>query len=121
MYSQRSLEKQMQRPGVQFFIVAIEEHPLGFMSLELMSDHVRLHKLYVLTTNQGRGLGKAFMRKAREWTYYQDRNRILLNVNKYNEDAIGFYKALGFRVLKEEDIDIGQGYWMNDYQMALDI
>ena len=39
-----------------------------------------------------------------------------LNVNKYNS-AIAFYKKKNFRIIKEELIDIGEGYVMDDYVM----
>jgi ribosomal protein S18 acetylase RimI-like enzyme len=41
---------------------------------------------------------------------------LLLNVNR-NNPTKGFYEKLGFTVIKEEDIDIGNGYFMNDYVM----
>ena len=41
---------------------------------------------------------------------------LLLNVNRQNK-AKFFYEKLGFTVIKEEDIDIGNGYFMNDYVM----
>ena len=39
-----------------------------------------------------------------------------LNVNRQN-NALSFYKHLGFKIINEEDIDIGNGYFMNDYVM----
>lgn len=39
-----------------------------------------------------------------------------LNVNRYNK-AKGFYERLGFNVIGEENIPIGNGYFMNDYVM----
>ena len=43
-----------------------------------------------------------------------------LNVNRYNK-ARQFYETIGFVVVKEEDIDIGSGYFMNDYVMNLSL
>jgi ribosomal protein S18 acetylase RimI-like enzyme len=41
---------------------------------------------------------------------------VFLNVNKYNK-AKFFYEKLGFVISKEEVIDIGNGYVMDDYVM----
>ena len=31
--------------------------------------------------------------------------------------SVAFYEKLGFQIIKEEDVDIGNGYFMNDYIM----
>ena len=41
-----------------------------------------------------------------------------LNVNRHNK-ALHFYEKQGFKIIREEDIDIGEGYFMNDYVMEL--
>ena len=41
----------------------------------------------------------------------------ILDFNKAKE----FYEKLGFSVIQEEDIDIGSGYYMNDYIMEKNI
>jgi hypothetical protein len=41
---------------------------------------------------------------------------VFLNVNKYNK-AQYFYSKLGFAIIKEEVIDIGNDYVMDDYVM----
>jgi hypothetical protein len=41
-------------------------------------------------------------------------------VNRFNT-ALGFYKRIGFSIVTEENIDIGQGYWMEDYVMEMPI
>jgi ribosomal protein S18 acetylase RimI-like enzyme len=46
----------------------------------------------------------------------QGATTLQLNVNRNNPAKI-FYEKLGFAVLNEEDIDIGNGYFMNDYVM----
>jgi len=38
-----------------------------------------------------------------------------------NNVAKDFYEKFGFIVIKEEDLDIGNGYFMNDYVMQKNI
>ena len=45
-------------------------------------------------------------------------NYLELNVNRQNI-AVGFYKKLGFNIVAEEDISIGNGFFMNDYVMQI--
>jgi len=47
-------------------------------------------------------------------------NKLLLNVNRQNK-ARFFYEKLGFKIAYSEDIEIGNGYLMNDFVMVKDI
>ena len=43
-----------------------------------------------------------------------------LNVNRNNK-ALHFYEHLGINKLREGDFHIGNGYYMNDYIMGLEL
>jgi len=74
----------------------------------------------VLPTEQGKGLGKLLIDKAIEIAIAQNQKAIFLNVNKYNK-ARFFYEKLGFIIVKDEVIEIGNGYVMDDYVMESDV
>ena len=46
--------------------------------------------------------------------------KLRLNVNRYNK-ARQFYEKMGFSVVKEEDVAIGNNYFMNDYVMEVPV
>jgi hypothetical protein len=46
--------------------------------------------------------------------------RVELNVNRSNK-AVSFYRHLGMTVLRQGDFHIGNGFYMNDYIMGLDL
>ena len=45
---------------------------------------------------------------------------IELNVNR-NNPAINFYSRFGFKILRQGDFHIGNGFYMNDYIMGLEL
>ena len=45
---------------------------------------------------------------------------IELHVNRHNQ-ALGFYEHQGMRKLRQGDYPIGQGFYMNDYIMGLEL
>jgi ribosomal protein S18 acetylase RimI-like enzyme len=103
------------------FIIAYDEHnaACGFASFSKMPDvesRYRLHKLYILPKLQGCGLGKAFIQLITEEIQRDEPVYLELNVNRFNS-AISFHKKCGFSIIREEDIEIGNGYFMNDYVM----
>jgi ribosomal protein S18 acetylase RimI-like enzyme len=74
----------------------------------------------VLPETQGTGLGRQFFELVKIKAIEQDQKAIFLNVNKRNY-AIHFYTKLGFTKVKDEVIDIGEGYVMDDYVMEVAI
>jgi RsiW-degrading membrane proteinase PrsW (M82 family)/ribosomal protein S18 acetylase RimI-like enzyme len=120
IYSNTALTTQMQK-GDEFILVYDEELPVGFASFGLTEPGVfKLYKLYVSTSQQGRGTGRFVIDQLTRAMKSKGATALRLNVNRHNP-AINFYEKLGFIVLQEEDIDIGNNYWMNDYVMQKDI
>jgi diamine N-acetyltransferase len=116
MYSISSLEKQM-RNGAPFIIVYNEGEPVGFASYGEISPNIfKLHKIYILPSQQGKGTGKFII----DYIITEIKNKgavaLQLQVNRRNK-AKYFYEKIGFAVIKEFDFDIGNGYVMDDYLM----
>ncbi len=120
MYSVEALSDQINK-GHQFFIAGNEKLDLAFIGIESghpRKDCCKIHKLYVLPEFQGKGIGKLLISKAKEICLSEKLSCLNLNVNRFNP-AVEFYKTIGFEIILEEDIDIGNGFLMEDYQMEL--
>ena len=128
MYSPANLQKQLDE-GHVYYIAYRDGKPCGYVSVqpEGTTDNGRLlfhlQKIYVLPSEQGHGLGRALFDRAvahvRE-AAGRYKARIELNVNR-NNPSIGFYHHLGLRILRQGDFHIGNGFYMNDYIMGLEV
>ncbi|MEO7265279.1 MAG: GNAT family N-acetyltransferase [Ferruginibacter sp.] len=122
IYSPAALKNQIENLHHQFIILYEDNRPLGFASYSPKSAEqpaiCRLHKLYVLPDQHRKGFGKLLTDFIIAEIYPSYATELELNVNRQNP-AISFYKKLGFKIKHSEDIDIGKGYFMNDYVMAL--
>ncbi len=110
-YTLPVLEKTMEE---QTFLLHGTE---GFAAYQLNYPAVgvcKIHKLYVLPETQGSGAGRKMVEAIAEVALEQGCHQLILNVNKYNR-ALGFYQKIGFKIKKEEVIDIGRGFVMDDY------
>jgi GNAT superfamily N-acetyltransferase len=119
MYNPTELIGQIQN-GHQFYLLKMDQKPLGFIGVQVNypePTQLKIHKLYVLPEVQGTGGGKLLFQQAVQVAKENKCDSILLNVNRFNK-AVGFYKHIGFEILKEENIDIGNGFWMEDYVMG---
>lgn len=124
MYSFESLQKQIEEQGHRFIILYDNLYnsiiPIGFASFSKKAHTepivYRLHKLYVLPRSQDTGCGKYLLNYIIEEIKKEGAAFLELNVNRDNP-AQYFYHKMGFIITKEEDIDIGHGFFMNDYVM----
>lgn len=118
-YHPDALKEQMK---LHRFIIAELEEPAGFASYSLSEKPgvYKLHKLYVKTDIHRKGLGRTLVTYILQQLKIMGASTLDLNVNRDNKARL-FYEKLGFHVIRTEDIDIGNGYQMNDYVMRLDI
>lgn len=121
-YAPQSLSMQIEEQGHTFIIAYHDNTPVGFAAYSSLStDTWKLHKLYLLPHMQGKGIGKQMVHFIKEELTAIGASYLVLNVNIHNSSAIAFYNKYGFRHLRDEDIDIGGGYFMNDHVYMLSL
>ncbi|MBL0743747.1 GNAT family N-acetyltransferase [Chryseolinea lacunae] len=107
--------------GAQQFILIRDEHGVqGFAAYGPRKEDAtqfKLHKLYVLPENQGKGYGAKLIDEVKRRLLALNVHALDLNVNRHNA-AKNFYERVGFVVVYDEDVAIGP-YWMNDYVMRI--
>jgi ribosomal protein S18 acetylase RimI-like enzyme len=121
IYSTDALTEQMEMKGHHFYIAREGSENLGFISYEInyeQSSSTKIHKLYILPSAQGKGIGQLLIDIAITDAKHNHNNQMTLNVNRFNK-ALLFYQKLGFKIIETENISIGNGYLMEDYKMNL--
>lgn len=119
MYSTTALNKQITEQNHHFLLIKDESSSdyQGFISYEFNYKNqpkTKIHKLYLLPECKGKGMGRILINKVIALAQSADNNFLSLNMNRDNK-SLGFYKQMGFEIVKEEDNDIGNGYLMEDY------
>jgi ribosomal protein S18 acetylase RimI-like enzyme len=123
MYDLKMLESQVEQ-GHGFLVAEAEGNAIGFAGFELShleGPKAKLHKLYLLPSSQGKGVGKSLLLEVAKRAREAGQKSLVLNVNKYNKKAIDFYRVLGFVTIRQEVNDIGSGYVMDDDVMELSL
>lgn len=117
MYSNESLIRQMTEERCTFLLAFINDRPIGLASFsEIENKTFKLHKLYVDLSMQNMGIGKILLQQCEARVSTLGAKKFLLNVNRYNP-SVQFYLKQGYSKLREVDVHIGNGYYMNDYIM----
>jgi len=119
MYSYASITEQILIKGHHFLLAVEDGKYLGFASYEHNSAYetTKLHKIYILPEAQGMGVGKALITVVENSAKANGNDKLALNVNRYNQ-AVNFYIKAGFVKAGEENINIGNGYLMEDFIMV---
>ena len=118
MYAPQVMEKEL-ADGYHFLIINIDNIPSGYFSWSKTTSPgtAKLHKLYLMQKFHKQGIGSAMLAKAESEIGNAGFSRIRLNVNKHNLPAIKAYQRNGFTTVEKVKIDIGQGFYMDDFVM----
>jgi ribosomal protein S18 acetylase RimI-like enzyme len=123
MYSEATLTSQIQTNEQLFYIAYEETNVLAFIGIEHHYKNkavTRIHKIYILPETQGKGVGKILIDFVESTAKENNSTALSLNVNRFNK-ALHFYEKTGFKITAEENIEIGNGYLMEDYAMEKQI
>ena len=115
MYSIPNLQKQMTEEGHVYFLASDDDgHYIGYVSVQPQGENLyHLQKIYVLPQYQGLKAGKFMFQEPGPCV-------VELNVNRNNK-AVTFYEHMGMQKDRQGDFPIGNGFYMNDYIMAINI
>ncbi|TAI53765.1 Spermidine/spermine N(1)-acetyltransferase [Bacillus paralicheniformis] len=100
----KQLEKELANSASQFFFVYCNNETAGYLKVntdeaqtEKMGDEsLEIERIYIKNEFQKHGLGKYLFNKALEIAKELNKKKIWLGVWEKNENAIAFYKKMGF-------------------------
>lgn len=118
MYNQGVLMEQL-LAGYDFLIAEIDAKDVAFASYSRLGDRedaYKLHKLYVLPEAHGMGVGKLLINEVLDKVKEAGGKSLELNVLRANK-SVEFYKKAGFIIKETVSLDVGNGFFMEDYVM----
>ena len=117
IYSESALQKQIE--SGQRFTLAVRGHDavgfVGFQPKPAQPEVMRIEKLYVSQSEQGKGTGKRLIDHVAQTALAGGYACLELNVNRSNP-ATKFYDRQGFVITNTVDTPY-HGYVLNDYVM----
>lgn len=101
--------------GYEYFLFSYEYTFAGFAGICEKDGSLFLSKLYVHSDFRGKGIASHMFHKFIEICKMRNLDKIWLTCNRHNANTLAIYEHLGFRKVREEVTDIGNGYVMDDY------
>ncbi len=111
----QSIVEQLERKYSYYFVCNHDGNKVGFIAFYPRVNDLYLSKFYLEKSCRGLGIAKDMFEFVKNEAKKLEFSSILLNVNKYNSIAIRAYETFGMIKIEEEKIDIGNGYYMDDY------
>ncbi|MDI2589088.1 GNAT family N-acetyltransferase [Psychrobacillus sp. NEAU-3TGS] len=98
------LEKELSNTSSQFFFVYFNNEIAGYLKVNMNDaqsekmgdDSIEIERIYIKNQFQKHGLGKYLFNKALEIAQESTKKKIWLGVWEKNDNAIAFYKKMGF-------------------------
>lgn len=101
---QRDLALKAVKENTENIFVAEDQGELfGYIELTIQEDYFTKKRqayvsaISVASQGEGKGIGKALMKKAEEWALSHGLTEVILDVFKNNERAVGLYEHLGYQ------------------------
>jgi RimJ/RimL family protein N-acetyltransferase len=120
-HSKDEISKQISQQNYQFYLIIDGDKTIGYCGFQLQKTDLFLSKLYILSSQRGKGFGKLATDFIIQSAKDTQKSKVYLTVNKYNHGSINAYYKIGFKKVKELCVDIGGGYVMDDYQLELNL
>ena len=121
IYSEPALRAQLEA-GQCFSLALRGRTAVGFVGFQPKQDNpmtMRIEKLYVSQSEQGKGTGKLLINHVAKIAHAAGCSYLELNVNRYNP-ATDFYERQGFVIVDTVDTPY-HDYVLNDYIMQKEL
>ena|SRR5690625_2576525 len=103
-FNLKQLEKELSNISSEFFFIYFNEELGGYLKINMNDaqsekaddESLEIERIYIKSKFQRHGLGKRLLNKAIAIALERNKKKIWLGVWEKNENAIAFYKKLGF-------------------------
>jgi ribosomal protein S18 acetylase RimI-like enzyme len=93
----RHVTHALQSTGERAYLGILDNNqPIGMLRLIDMDNHIGIYTLIVHPDYRGRGYGRQMLQEAIRIAQAEGAREIMLEVNIYNENALGLYLSVGF-------------------------
>lgn len=118
--SYHAMKDQIENQGYTYFIISKDGKDAGYCGVQVKEDNsLYLSKMYLLKEARGKRLFEQMTNHLVKLCRDKGISRIWLTVNKHNDRAIAAYIKNGYKNIRSQTTDIGNGFVMDDYVFEL--
>jgi ribosomal protein S18 acetylase RimI-like enzyme len=119
--SVHAITDQIKNQGYEYYFMNVNGKTIGYLGIKQEEGKLFLSKLYIQKEHRGKGYASQAMEFLVEICKDRRLGIIWLTVNRYNDATIAVYEKKGFRTVRTQVADIGNGFVMDDNIMEKEI
>jgi ribosomal protein S18 acetylase RimI-like enzyme len=112
--SVHALTNQIKNQGYEYYFMNVNGNNIGYLGIKEEEGKLFLSKFYIRKEHRGKGYASQAMVFLVEICKERSLGIIWLTVNRYNDATIAVYEKKGFRTVRTQVADIGNGFVMDD-------
>ncbi|RUS48581.1 GNAT family N-acetyltransferase [Cohnella sp. AR92] len=112
-----AIEEQIRRKDYSYYFMESGGEPIGYLAVKPEDGKLFLSKFYLLKAHRGKGFASRAIEFLEMLCGEGGLEAIWLTVNRDNQGSIAVYEKKGFRTVRTQVADIGNGFVMDDYVM----
>lgn len=117
-----AITDQIHHQGYEYYLFHHDgSSTIGYMSVRQEEEKLFLSKFYIGKEHRGRGYASQAIAFLEQLCKDRNLSHIWLTVNRHNESSIAVYEKKGYRTVREQVADIGNGFVMDDFIMEKEI
>ena len=121
LQSAEAIKRYIEKDNHLYYLMQDDSGFVGYFAVQIQKDKMFLSKLYVRKESRRQGYAKKCIEFLFDMAQTQNCTEIYLTAAKGNIRAMDAYGKLGFKIVSEIKIDIGNGFFMDDYKMSLNV
>lgn len=107
--------------GYEYFLLEREGEIIGYTGIKADKGKLFLSKLYLLAPYRGKGNATPVFEFLESLCRERGLGAIWLTVNRHNARSVAVYEKKGFKTVRAQVTDIGNGFVMDDYIMEMTV
>lgn len=119
--SVQAITEQMNNQNYEYYLMKANGNNIGYLGIRQEEGKLFLSKFYIQKEHRGKG----YASQAMGWLVQICKDRrlgiIWLTVNRHNHATIAVYEKKGFRTVRTQAADIGNGFVMDDHIMEKEV
>ncbi|MBB6672143.1 GNAT family N-acetyltransferase [Cohnella nanjingensis] len=119
--SVQAITDQVNGQGYEYYLMNADGKNIGYLGVRQEEGKLFLSKFYIQQENRGKGYASQAVAFLADLCKNRGLGSIWLTVNRYNHDTIAIYEKKGFRKVRTQVADIGNGFVMDDWIMEKEI